>query len=139
LTGFIYGGALENKKAAVQALEHWVTGSGHAGTRQFYLENGANVEAVVSRLGPADVAFVPAGLDLTTSQGRVIGYDGALTAPGDQFFLEGQIVEVQEYLAAGFVEVFGPTVVHLGGDDGWAALVEDAEAASRVGIFPEHL
>lgn len=134
-----WGSTLEREQVAVRALEQWVTGRGDAGSRQYFIENGAHFEAVASGMGPADVAFVPAGIDLSASQGRTISYDGALSAPGDQFFIENQIVEVQEYLASGFVEVLGPTVVHLGGDDGWSALVEDAEAASLVGIFPEHL
>lgn len=130
---------MEREKTVVQALEQWVTGSGYRGNRQFYVENGANVEAVTSRMGPADVAFVPAGFDQANSPLRLIAYDGALSAPGDQFFLAGQVVEVQEYLASGFVEVFGPTVVHLGGEDGWTALAEDAETARKLGVFPEHL
>ncbi|MGO4453403.1 daptide biosynthesis RiPP recognition protein [Arthrobacter sp. RAF14] len=127
------------EKLAVQALEQWVVGSVRPGAKHAFIEYGVDPEVASDALPKVDVAFVPAGSSIAGDHRMAVEYDGALSAPGDQLFLDGQVVEVQDYVASGFVDVLGPTVVHLSGDDGWAALVEDAEAALQLGVFPEHL
>ncbi|MCT1363024.1 MULTISPECIES: daptide biosynthesis RiPP recognition protein [unclassified Microbacterium] len=117
------------------ALRAWVTGAREARTRVFLRETEAGADAVAAAAGPEDVIFQP--LESTSRPGtaRIVGYSGTLADLGDEFFLAERGVELQDYIAASFVQIIGPTAVRFFDEASWRAFLDDADLARSTGVF----
>ncbi|MBF4461829.1 MULTISPECIES: daptide biosynthesis RiPP recognition protein [unclassified Rathayibacter] len=114
-------------------VEAWVTGRELTGVERIgFAEHEVTVAPMI------DVLLAPAGSAAGTAS-RVIEYEGRFVEVGDEMTIEGHTLELQDYAAAGFLEVVGPMVVRLGDTAGWEALLEDADRAHSDGEFPAHL
>lgn len=105
----------------------------------FFLESGEHVETVLAVAEPDDVVFAPVGPRPHTDT-RVIGYRGDFREPGSEMTLDGtQRFELQDYVAALFVSIVGPTVIRQGSAEGLAAFLSDADTARDSGVFVDQL
>lgn len=121
-----------------RALREWITGRPGEYARVILVESGVAVDALVDLVDRDDVILLPEGTAYDGS-GRVIHYGGALSEAGDEFFLGQRAVELQDYVAAAFVQILGPTVVRFFDGSSWETFLDDAELARRTGIFPSPL
>jgi hypothetical protein len=105
----------------------------------FFVEAGEHVEAVLSQARLDDVVFAPAG-SAVRSDPRVVAYDGALREPGDEITFGGaHTFELEEYVAAPFRPIVGPTLIRQGSAAGVAAFLSDADTAKKSGVFIDPL
>lgn len=105
----------------------------------FFLESGEHLETVLLQAGPGDVVFAPAG-SARPRDPRVVGYRGEFRRPGDDMTLDGgRSIRVQEYVAAPFISIDGPTVFRQGRAEGVAAFLSDADMARDSGVFVDQL
>lgn len=123
----------------VAALREWVTGETRDGARVFVLESDHAIDAVDGVARQEDVILMPAGSAASASPARVAHYSGGLSEVGDQLFFGERSVELQDYVAASFVQILGPTVVRFFDASGWRAFLDDADLARRTGVFPSAL
>jgi hypothetical protein len=123
----------------VRALREWITGERHEYSRVILVEPGASAEGVTDVVGDDDVILLPAGSGPYAGRARSAHYSGALCEIGDELFFGERSVELQDYVAAAFVQIVGPTAVSLVDQSSWEAFVDDAELARRTGIFPSPL
>lgn len=105
----------------------------------FFLESGEHAEAVLLQAGPGDVLFAPRGSAMRGDP-RIVEYDGDFRDPGDEMTFDGRrTIEVQDYVAAPFISILGPTVIRQGRAEGVAAFLSDADTAWDSGIFIDQL
>lgn len=133
------GAASEPELLGVRALREWITGQRDEYSRVLLVEPGASAEGVDGVAGPDDVVLLPEGSGPYAGPARTAHYSGALSAIGDELFFGERGVELQDYVAAAFVQIVGPTAVCLVDASGWEAFIDDAELARRTGIFPSPL
>lgn len=131
--------AREPELVGPRALRQWITGERGEYSRVLLLESGAPVEALHSAVGEGDAVLLPAESDPYDGPATAVRYRGALTEIGDELFLGERSVELQDYVAAGFIQLVGPTAVCLADAAGWQAFHDDADLARRTGIFPSAL
>jgi hypothetical protein len=133
------GSAGEIDALGPRALREWVTGERDAYSHVFLVERGVTRECVDQVGGDRDAVLLPEGSGPYEGAASVIRYNGALDVIGDELYLGDRGVELQDYVAAGFVHIIGPTVVCLDGAHGWQAFFDDAELTRRTGVFPSAL
>nr|WP_101848495.1 daptide biosynthesis RiPP recognition protein [Zhihengliuella sp. ISTPL4] len=100
----------------------------------FLLESQTGVDAVATVAGADDVVLHPEGVAPRPGP-RLVRYSGTLADVGDELFLEGRGVELQDYIAASFVQIVGPTAMRFFDSASWRAFLDDAELARRTGVF----
>ena len=125
--------------SGARALRAWITGQGEGHSRVFLLESGAPAADVANVARGDDVVLLPVESGMYDGLGSVVRYRGALREAGDELFLGEHGVELQDYVAAAFVQIVGPTVVRFFDASSGQAFLEDAELARRTGVFPSAL
>ncbi|MDF2560548.1 MAG: hypothetical protein K0R99_1994 [Microbacterium sp.] len=115
------------------AFEQYVSGRrGIVEGAVFFLESGDHLEEVLRAAEPCDIVIAPT----RHADPRTIGYDGSFLDPGDEITLDGRhAFELQDYLAAPFLTIAGPTVVRQFSAVGIAAFLSDADTARDSGVF----
>lgn len=132
-------GSVDIERVGARALREWITGVRDQHTRVYLVDVGAsarNLDAVTSK---DDVMLLPTGSDPYRGPATAVHYNGALRDPGDELFFGERGVELQDYSAAEFVQIVGPTAVCFFDESSWRAFLDDAELARRTGIFPSTL
>lgn len=122
-----------------RALREWITGEQEEYSRVFLVENGVTVESVAAVAGEDDVVLLHAQNGPYDGPAHAVRYTGALSEIGDELFFGERGVELQDYVAAAFVQIIGPTAVGFFDDTSWQAFLDDAELARRTGVFPSAL
>lgn len=122
-----------------RALREWITGVPDRYARVFLVESGAQADRVAGAAGRDDVILLPEGSRPCAGPARVVPYTGALQDIGDELFFGERGVELQDYVAAAFLQFTGPTALSLFDAVSWQALLDDAELARRTGVFPSAL
>jgi hypothetical protein len=122
-----------------RAVHEWISGRREHHARFFFSSTGDAARAVSPRVGARDVLLTPELADREAGRGLVIGYRGCFAQLGDELTVSGQTIELQDYVAAAFVDVLGPTVVRFVDSGGWRAFLDDAEIARESGILPPQL
>ncbi|MEU4015220.1 daptide biosynthesis RiPP recognition protein [Microbacterium sp. NPDC028030] len=131
--------AVEADERGARALREWITGERREYARVFLVEPGAATEDVWGVAGPDDAVLLPMECGAYDGQGMTVRYSGALSDVGDELFLGERVVELQDYVAAAFVQIVGPTAVSMVDGTGWQAFLADADLARRTGVFPSAL
>lgn len=129
----------EQDLLGVRALREWITGEREEYDRVLLVEPGASTDGVDSVAGDDDVILLPAGSRPYDGPARAAHYSGALREIGEELFIGERGVELQDYVAAAFVQIVGPTAVCIVDASSWEAFVVDADLARRTGIFPTPL
>jgi hypothetical protein len=131
--------ACEPELVGARALREWITGESEEYPRVFLVDNGASAECIEEVAGHDDVVLLPEAGGAYAGRARVVRYRGALCEIGDELFIGERGVELQDYVAAAFVQIIGPTAVSLTDASGWDAFLLDAELARATGVFPSAL
>jgi len=131
--------AAENGLRDARAIREWISGEPQQFSRAFFVETGARIDGLHARLDADDLLLLPAGGEPYRGPACAVRCSGALSEIGDELFLGDRSVELQDYVAAEFIQMVGPTAVCIGDAPGWRAFVDDAEAARRTGVFPTAL
>lgn len=128
------------------AVREWISGQRDAHERFFFARTAEEAAAFDLRATGRDVVLVPDGSpapdDDAAARGEratLIFYRGALRDPGDEIVVSGRSIELQDYAAAAFVDVLGPTLVRFMDVEGWQAFLEDADIARETGVLPPQL
>ncbi|MGM1018378.1 MAG: daptide biosynthesis RiPP recognition protein [Actinomycetota bacterium] len=117
-------------------LQEWITGNTDTCDRVFFVEHGVAL-AELGRVATArDAMLVPIDSGDAQWPAIAIAYSGALRESGDDLFVGDLHVELQDYVAASFVEILAPTIVRFRDVHGWRAFIEDADLARSTGVFP---
>lgn len=124
---------------AARTLREWITGARTQYERIFFLDAGAVLGALAPFLSADDVVIAHEHDAPTHDLARILTYSGAFAEPGDELFVGPRGVELQDYVAAAFVEMVGPTAVRFFDQAGWNAFMDDADLARRTGVFPSSL
>lgn len=132
------GEALGDRVGA-RALREWIIGEPPAYSRVFLVESGANAALVDAVAVEGDVVLLAAGTEPLRGAATTVHYSGALSEIGDELFLGEHGVELQDYVAAEFVQIIGPTAVCFPDATSWQAFLDDARLARRTGVFPSAL
>lgn len=122
-----------------QALREWITGERAENSRVFLIDSGAPVDGVAEVAGDDDVVLLPSESGPYEGPASAIHYSGVLCDVGDELFFGERGVELQDYVAAAFVQIVGPTAVCLVDASSWRAFLDDAELARHTGVFPSAL
>lgn len=131
---------IELEPPIARAVHEWVSGHRDAYERFFFAETAEAAEAFAAQATHGDVLFAPVGDPFPAAgPATVIRYGGRLREPGDELVVSGRTMELQDYAAAAFVDVLGPTVVRFVDVDGWTAFLEDVETAHDTGLLPPQL
>lgn len=133
------GGDAGSELVGARALREWITGEREAFARVFMVESGASAAHIADVAAEDDVVLLPADSGPWEGTARSVRYSGALREVGDEFFLGERGVELEDYVAAAFVQIIGPTVVCLLDGLSARAFLGDAELARRTGVFPSAL
>lgn len=131
--------AVETELAGARALREWITGKREGHSRVFLVETGASVAGVEEVAGSDDVVLLPEDNRTYEGPAGAVHYSGALCEVGDELFFGERGVELQDYVAAAFVQIVGPTAVRFFDASSWRVFLDDAELARRTGIFPSAL
>ncbi|MBP3976142.1 daptide biosynthesis RiPP recognition protein [Microbacterium sp. BLY] len=118
-----------------RALRAWITGERDAHARVFLLESAAGAGAVAAVADAEDVLLLPEGSASVAGPARIARYAGDLAALGDELFFGERGVELQDYIAASFVQIVGPTAMRFFDASSWRAFLDDADLARRTGVF----
>ncbi|WP_349884832.1 daptide biosynthesis RiPP recognition protein [Microbacterium sp. WHRI 7836] len=122
-----------------RAFREWITGEREHHSRIFFVERGAETDAVRHVAGSDDLVLLPEGTPSWEGVAGVGRYDGAVSEPGDEVFFGERGVELQDYVAAAFIQIIGPTAVRFFDASSWQAFIDDAELARDTGVFPTAL
>lgn len=122
-----------------RALREWIIGEREQYERVFLIERGAEAADLDEVAGADDVLLLPDDDGSYAGRAMAVRYSGDLSEIGDELFIGEQAVELQDYVAAAFVQIVGPTAVCFFDADSWGAFVDDAELARRTGVFPTPL
>lgn len=123
----------------VRALREWILGKPEEYARVFLVEHGASVGELDAVARAEDVILLPGDSETDSGRARAVRYSGSLSEVGDELFIGERGVELQDYVAAAFVQIVGPTAVCFFDDASRRAFVDDAELARRTGVFPTAL
>lgn len=128
------------RRHAVMAFEQYVSGRRAIGGRAaFFLESAVHLDDVLGLAARDDTIFAPVGA-LPRVDPRIIRYDGALLASGDELLLDGaHAFALQDYLAAPRASRVGRTIIRQDSAEGLAAFLRDADTARASGTFVERL
>ncbi|MDN3442899.1 daptide biosynthesis RiPP recognition protein [Microbacterium sp. APC 3901] len=129
----------EPELIGARALREWITGEQKQYSRVFLVENGVAAEAVAQVAREEDAVLLHAQSGHYDGPADTVRYTGALSEIGDELFFGERGVELQDYVAAAFVQIIGPTTVGFFDETGWQAFLDDAELARRTGVFPSSL
>ncbi|WP_344141360.1 daptide biosynthesis RiPP recognition protein, partial [Polymorphospora rubra] len=122
-------------------LMAWTTGTPlpdpGTGAATVLLDDPDHLDALL-RGGLADpqgVIFVPGA---GTGDPRIVGYDGSPAEPGGELSVNDEFyLQIQDYAAAAFMVLVGPTLVTVGNTDDFRYFLADADRARSAGGFPE--
>lgn len=128
-----------DRQVGARALREWITGERNEYARVFLVERGAATDALEDVIGERDAVLLPVDSSPLEARAAIVTYSGDLNAIGDELFLGDRGVELQDYVAAAFIQIVGPTVVCLVDGADWEAFFEDADIARRTGVFPSAL
>lgn len=107
--------------------------------RTVLLESAHSLEAVLGSglIDAGTMVFAPAvEVPENASTGVLVGYEGSLTAAGDEMAIdEDFFIEAQDYAVTPFLAVAGPTLVRVTGQADFDAFVHDADRAREQGEF----
>jgi hypothetical protein len=108
------------------------------GASTIVVEDPAHLGAVVdSGVAGAETLILVPGDD-SSSDPRVVGYSGSCTEPGGELAVgEDFYLQIQDYAAAGFMALLGPTLVTVTGPDDFGLFLADADHARVEGRFPD--
>lgn len=125
---------------SMTAFEQYITGRrAIVAGAVFFLESVEHVAPVQEQTGAGDVVFAPAGPATRRDRGGV-RYDGDFREAGSEITVDGRhTFELQEYVAAPFISILGPTVIRQNRAEGVAAFLSDADMARESGVFVEQL
>ncbi|MFJ2542753.1 daptide biosynthesis RiPP recognition protein [Microbacterium sp. NPDC087589] len=129
----------DRELVGARALREWITGQHEQYSRVFLVENGAGTETVAEVAGGDDAVLLHAQSGPYDGPAEAVRYTGALSDIGDELFFGERGVEVQDYVAAAFVQIIGPTTVGFFDEISWQSFLDDAELARRTGVFPSSL
>jgi hypothetical protein len=131
---------IEPAPPIARAVHEWISGHRDSYERFFFAETAEAAAAFAVRATRRDALFAPDGGPLPSpGPATVIPYGGLLREPGDELLVSGRTVELQDYAAAAFVDVLGPTVVRFVGPHDWTAFLDDAVIAHETGVLPPQL
>lgn len=130
---------VERDAVGARALREWITGSREQYARVFLVESGASARSLNTVAGKGDVVLLPADSEPYAGPATAVHYGGALHDVGDELFFGERGVELQDYVAADYVQIVGPTAVCFFDMSSWRAFLDDAELARRTGVFPSAL
>ncbi|KJQ54161.1 daptide biosynthesis RiPP recognition protein [Microbacterium sp. SA39] len=133
------GTAAVSELVGARALREWITGERGVYARVFLVESGASATGLHAVARHDDAILLPLESGPYGGPASAVHYSGALCEVGDELFFGERGVELQDYVAAGFVQIIGPTAVCLFDASGWQAFLDDAELARRTGVFPTAL
>lgn len=133
------GAIAEPELVGARALREWIAGEQEEYSRVFLVENGASVESVAAAAGEGDLVLLHAQSGAYDGPAHAVRYTGALREIGDELFFGERGVELQDYVAAAFVQIVRPTAVGFFDRNSWQAFLDDAEIARRTGVFPSAL
>lgn len=133
------GAASGPELSGARALREWITGERARYARVFLVEDGAAVDAVQDAAVEGDMILLPMESGPYRGSAEAVHYSGALRDVGDELFLGERGVELQDYVAAGFIQIVGPTAVCLFDGSSGQAFLDDADLARRTGVFPAAL
>lgn len=122
-----------------RALREWITGERELYPRIFLVEDGAGADAVAEVAGLGDMVLLPEGSPPWEGVAATARHTGALREVGDELFFGERGVELQDYVAAAFVQLVGPTAVRFFDESSWQAFLDDGELARQTGVFPSAL
>lgn len=122
-----------------RALREWITGERADYARVFFIERCAMTDDLEEVVDADDVLLLPEDSGPYTGRAGAVRYSGDLSEIGDELFIGERSVELQDYIAAAFVQIVGPTAVCFFDESSWGAFVDDAELARRTGVFPTAL
>lgn len=121
-----------------RALRDWITGERGERSRVIFVEPDADAGAVGEVTGPGDLLLLEEGSP-HEGPAPAIHYSGAFSEVGDELFLGERSVELQDYVAAAFIQLVGPTAVRFFDEVSWQAFLDDADLARTTGVFPAPL
>lgn len=133
------GRPAEAEIVGARALREWITGERDEYSRVFLVDGGAATAGVAEVAGRDDVILLPEAGEPYGGLGRAVRYSGAWEEIGDELFFGTRAVELQDYVAAAFVQIVGPTAVCFTSAAGWHAFLVDADIARDTGVFPSAL
>lgn len=133
------GAGVDEAEIGARALREFVTGERSRYRRIFLADPGAPTDAVLNAAGAQDAVLLPEGEEFPAVSAALLRYGGRLDESGDEMVLGDTTVELQDYVAAAFVQLVGPTVVAVLDVPGWEAFLDDARLARRTGVFPSAL
>lgn len=122
-----------------RALREWIVGERDEYARVFFIERGAMTDDLEDVVDVGDMLLLAEDSGPYTGRAGAVRYSGDLSEIGDELFIGERGVELQDYIAAAFVQIIGPTVVCFFDEASWTAFVDDAELARRTGVFPTAL
>ena len=122
-----------------RAFREWITGERERHSRIFLVEPGAETDAIRRVAGSDDLVLLPEDTQPWAGAAGVGRYSGAVRDVGDEVFFGERGVELQDYIAAAFIQIIGPTAVRFADASSWQAFLDDAELARDTGVFPTAL
>lgn len=125
--------------AAARAVGGWITGETRDHDRVFLLDEGIDPGVLRDVMQDGDALLVPASDARVELPGLIVPYHGSLREIGDELYVDERGVELQDYVAAAYVQILGPTAVAVSDDRCRRAFLDDADLARRTGVFPEAL
>lgn len=123
----------------VRALREWITGQRGEHPMVLLVDDGAPVDVLEHATERDQVVLLPLTSGAYRGRAEVVRYSGALSDVGDELFLGERGVELEDYVAASFIQVVGPTAVRFSDASSWSAFLIDAEIARDTGVFPTAL
>ncbi|MWV29899.1 daptide biosynthesis RiPP recognition protein [Rathayibacter iranicus] len=128
---------IDDEAVVGRYVEAWITGRVLVpGQAIGFAEDQDSAAMAVETLVEDDVLFVPTGVNVADFAGATIEYDGRFGAAGDELTVCGHTVELQDYLASGFIDIIGPTCARIQDLREWDAFLADADEAYSGGPFP---
>lgn len=129
----------EPELVGARALREWITGEQEQYSRVFLVEGDASAETVAAVAREDDAVLLHAQSGPYDGPAHAFRFTGALSEVGDELFFGERGVELQDYVAAAFVQIIGPTTVDFFDEAGWQSFLDDADLARRTGVFPSSL
>ncbi len=82
-------------------------------------------------IGAQSVVFAPDESEAT------VAYEGSAAEPGQELVIGEFYLQIQDYATSPYMTVLGPTLMRVFGDEDFAALLADADAAHADGTFAD--
>lgn len=122
----------------LRVLREWLEGYSRSFSRVVFVDRGAPLD-VAAMLTADDALVVEEGRSVRTGGAHVVRYSGDMSDVGDELFVGERGIELQDYVAAGFVQIVGPTALCFFDDSSAQAFLDDADLARCTGVFPTAL